>query len=210
MGPYFSFGVNMKRILSVLVFLMTIPTFAATWTADNSHSTVGFKVKHMMLSNTAGKFTDYVATLTTDDKTNKLTGVDSTIQTKSVDTANEKRDTHLKTADFFDVEKFPTIVFKSKKVTAGKAGKAKITGDLTMHGVTKEVTFDGEVTEAIKDPYGNSRRAFTATTSINRKDFGLTWNKTMDNGGVVVGDKVDVSLDMEFTLAKTEAGATKS
>jgi len=199
----------MKRQLSALAFLVSLPVLAGTWTVDASHSTVGFKVKHMMLSNTAGKFNDYTATMTTDDK-NKMTAVESTIQAKSVDTANEKRDAHLKTPDFFDVEKYPTITFKSKKITGGKAGKTKVTGDLTMHGVTKEVTFDGEVTDAIKDPYGNSRRAFSATTSIARKDWGLTWSKNLDNGGAVVGDKVDVNLEMEFTQAPTEAGSKKS
>ncbi len=196
-------------ILSAIILMLSGTVFGGVWTADTSHSLVGFKVKHMMLSNTNGKFNDFSATLTTDDK-EKLMAVDTTIQAKSLDTTNEKRDAHLRSVDFFDTEKFPTITFRTKKITAVKKGTFKLVGELTMHGVTKELTFDADMTDAIKDPTGMQRRAFSASTKINRKDWGLSWNKTLDNGGVAVGDTVDVNLDLEFTSGAKAAAPTKS
>jgi polyisoprenoid-binding protein YceI len=124
--------------------------------------------------------------------------IEASIDTASIDTRNDQRDTHLKSPDFFDVAKFPTMTFKSKKIEKTGDGKAKVTGDLTLHGVTKEVVLDVEgPTPTIKDPYGNTKAGARATTKLNRKDFGIVWNKSMDGGGVVVGDEVEVTIDIE-------------
>jgi len=187
----------MKRV-ALLVLALALPAFGAEWIADNAHSEVGFRIRHLMISNVKGKFKDYTVTLTTDDK-DKLTKVEATIDAKSIDTGNEKRDEHLRSADFFDVEKQKDITFKSTKVTQSGKDKIKITGDLTMHGVTKPVTFDGTITKAMKDPFGGTRRALAAKTKINRKDFGLNWNKAIETGGVVVGDEVNIETEFEFT-----------
>lgn len=190
--------------LLVATLLLASPVLAGEWNVDPSHSAVNFKIRHMMLSNVNGKFKDYKIALTTDDK-DKVTLVDATIDAKSIDTSEQKRDDHLRGKDFFDTEANPNITFKSKKIVPSKEkGAVKIVGELTMHGVTKEVTFNGNVTPAIKDPYGNQRRGLSATAKVNRKDFGIVWNSPMEGGGVVVGDTVDVNLELEFTAAKKD------
>lgn len=187
--------------VALLLLFIAVAANAAEWTMDGAHSETKFKIRHLMISNVTGAFKDFTAKLTTDDK-DKPTLLEGTIQTKSIDTANAKRDEHLKSPDFFDTEKFPTITFKSKKFSGTK--NVKVTGELTMHGVTKEVTLNGELTPAIKDPMGNPKRGFSGTTKINRKDFGLTWNKAMDGGGVVLGETVDVDVSFEFAGVKKD------
>jgi polyisoprenoid-binding protein YceI len=152
----------------------------------------------MMISTVRGQFRTFTAKATGDPTAPAKATIEATIDAVSIDTGNEKRDAHLKTADFLDVEKFPTITFKSKKIEAGAAGHTKVTGDLTLHGMTKEVVLDVEgPTPVIKDPMGNTKAGAHATTKINRKDFGIVWNKSLDGGGLMVGDDIDVTIDIE-------------
>jgi len=185
-------------ILLGLVLRAPVPGWTATWEADPAHSQVGFAIRHMMISTVRGQFRTFTATATGDPTAPAKATIEATIDAASIDTGNEKRDAHLKTADFLDVEKFPTITFKSKKIEAGSAGHTKVTGDLTLHGMTKEVVLDVEgPTPVIKDPMGNTKAGAHATTKINRKDFGIVWNKSMDGGGLMVGDDIDITIDVE-------------
>jgi len=183
-----------------LVLGLVVPTLghAATWEVDPVHSTVGFAIRHMMISTVRGHFHTFTATATGDPAAPTAATIVATIDATTIDTANEKRDTHLKTADFLDVEKFPTIVFTSKKIESAGQGKVKVTGDLTLHGVTKQVVVDVEgPTPTIKDPMGNTKAGAHATARINRKDFGIVWNKAMDGGGIMLGEEIDISIDIE-------------
>jgi polyisoprenoid-binding protein YceI len=188
----------MRHLVLALVLLVPSLARAAVWELDPAHSSIGFGVRHMMISTVRGEFHTFTGQATGDPAHPTDAAVEATIQAGSLDTRNDKRDGHLKSPDFFDVEKFPTITFKSKKVEPGAAGHVKVTGDLTLHGVTKEVVLDVEgPTPAIKDPMGNTKAGAHATTTINRKDFGIVWNKAMDGGGLMVGDDVDVTIDVE-------------
>jgi polyisoprenoid-binding protein YceI len=172
------------------------------WEADLAHSHIGFTVRHMMVSNVKGEFTKYSVKVQTEKDLTKST-VEVTIDVASISTGNAQRDGHLKSPDFFDAAKFPTITFKSKKIA--KAGKDafKVTGDLTIKGKTKEVVLEVKnFAGPIKDPYGGSRVGLEAATKIDRRDFGLTWNKTLDAGGVVVGNDVKIGLEVELTQPK--------
>ncbi len=168
---------------------------------DPSHTHAQFSVRHMMVSNVRGEFTKLEGEAVIDDANIERSKVSVTIDAASISSRDEKRDAHLRSPDFFDVEKFPTITFTSTSVR--KSGdKIEITGDFTMHGVTKEVRLDvDELTESVTDPWGNSRRGAHATTTIERKDFGLVWNANLDKGGVAVGDKVSITLEAEFIRA---------
>lgn len=176
-----------------------IPT--GTWTVDAAHSTVGFAVKHMGIATVRGRFTEFEGTLEVGED---LAGSSArgTVKAASITTEEQQRDEHLRSPDFFDVAKFPTITFKSKKVKASGATKAKVTGDLTIHGVTKEVVLDAQLTPETQNPWGQTVRGATATTKINRKDFGLGWNKVLEAGGVLVGDEVKIQLDLELRKLK--------
>jgi len=194
----------MRRSIRLLVpalavaLLVPAPTRAATWELDPAHSTIGFAIRHMMISTVRGQFRTFTGKATGDPKTPDKAAIEASIDAASIDTANEKRDGHLKSPDFFDVAKFPTITFKSKTITAAGAGKAKVTGDLTLHGVTKEVVLEVEgPTQVIKDPMGNTRAGAHATAKINRKDFGIAYNKALDGGGLMVGDEVEITIDVE-------------
>jgi len=152
----------------------------------------------MMISTVRGQFGTFSGKATGDPKAPDKAQIEATVDVASIDTANEKRDGHLKSPDFFDAAKFPTITFKSKKIVAAGAGKAKVTGDLTLHGVTKEVVLEVEgPTDVIKDPMGKTRAGAHATTKINRKDFGIVYDKTMDGGGLMVGNEVEITIDVE-------------
>jgi polyisoprenoid-binding protein YceI len=156
-------------------------------------------VKHLMISTVRGEFKGVTGTVTWDDQDVTKSKVDVTIDAKTVNTGEDARDKDLKSEKFFDVEKFTTMTFTSKKVEAAGVGKLKVTGDLTIHGVTKEVVLDVEgPTAPVKDPWGNTRVAASATTKVNRQDFGVKWNANMDGGGVVVGDTVNITIDMEM------------
>lgn len=197
------FRLNRISATLALTTLLSVSSFAApqTWEVDGSHSTGRFKIKHMMISNVSGEITGMKGTFTTDGKDVTKTTADVTLDLATINTNNAKRDEHLKSADFFDTAKFPTIAFKSTKVTKGKGGHFTMTGTLTMHGVTKDVTLtDGDLTSEVKDPWGMTRRAFTAKTKINRKDYGLNWNKAIETGGVVVGDTAEIELEVEMTI----------
>lgn len=193
----------MQRIIVALaaLFALALPAgaSASTWVIDPDHSSVDFKVRHLMVSNVKGNFTSFQGTVELDDKDLTKSKVSVTIDTNSIDTNVRKRDEHLRSADFFDVAKYPLMTFTAKKIAQnGKAGLA-ITGDLTLHGVTREVVLDADaLSPEIKDPWGNVRRGTTATTAINRRDFGLTWNAALETGGVVVGDEVAVTLEIEM------------
>jgi len=170
----------------------------STWEIDPAHSHAQFKVRHMMISNVKGEFTKLSGTVKIDSANVTRSTVNITVDTTSISTRDTQRDGHLKSPDFFDVEKYPTITFKSTKITSTGDG-LELTGDLTMHGVTKPVTFevDGPTPET-KDPWGNIRRGVEATTTIDRKDFGLVWNASLETGGVMVGDKVHLTVDAEL------------
>ncbi len=184
--------------LLLLVFAAAPVAMAETWQIDPAHTNVEFTVRHMMISNVKGEFQKTAGTITTNGSDPTSAVIDATIDADSLNTRVEKRDGHLKSPDFLDVAKYPTITFKSTKVEANGTGKWKVTGDLTLHGVTKSVVLDVDAPAApIKDPMGNTRAGASATTTISRKDFGLTWNKTMETGGVLVGDEVAIAIDVE-------------
>ena len=190
--------ISSSLIALVLVIAAPLAASADTWQIDPVHTTVGFSVRHMMISNVRGQFTKVAGTITAKDSDPASVKVEATIETSSIDTRSADRDADLKSANFLDVAKYPTMTFKSKKIEPAGTGKWKMVGDLTLHGVTKEVTLDVEgPTAPIKDPYGNTRAGASATTKINRKDFGLTWSKALEAGGAVVGDEVTVSIDVE-------------
>lgn len=186
--------------LFALVLVMTVPLAAPadTWKIDPVHTTVEFTVRHMMISNVKGQFTKVAGTITANGNDPASVRIEATIETSSIDTRSADRDADLKSANFLDVAKYPTMKFKSKKVEAAGTGKWKVVGDLTLHGVTKEVTLEVEIPgPPIKDPWGNTRAGASATATISRKQFGLTWNKLLETGGAVVGDDVAVSIDVE-------------
>lgn len=189
-----------KNTLTVIltVAVIAVAAKAETWSVDKAHSSLGFSVRHMVISKTTGKFNDFDGTLTFDGENLANGSVLVTAQMASIDTDDEKRDDHLRSADFFDVEKHPTMTFESTRVIPGDGNEFKLVGDLTIKGVTKEVTFDGEFNGVIADPWGSTRAGFSAKTDINRQDFGITWNKTLDAGGLVVGDNVEIIVEMEF------------
>ena len=189
-----------RRLLSVavLVALMGVSAQADQWHIDKVHSTVGFSVRHMVVSKVIGRFRDFTGSLNFDGKNVAAGTAEMTVQMTSIDTDEPKRDDHLRSADFFDVANFPTMTFKSKKVIPGKDGAFQLVGDLTLRGITKEVTFDCEFNGVVSDPWGGTRAGFSAQTKINRQDFKVSWNQTLDAGGVVVGDEVTVMLDLEW------------
>jgi polyisoprenoid-binding protein YceI len=180
---------------------------ANTWTFDLSHSHINFHVRHLMVSKVHGHFPKWSGNLVLDDADITKSKFDVTIDAASVDTKEEKRDAHLRSADFFDVEKFPTLTFKSTKIEKKGDDEAIVTGDLTIHGVTKSVKLDVELAGQVKDPWGGTRTGFSAKTSVSRKDFGLTWNAALEAGGVVVGDKIEITLDIEAIKAAATAAA---
>ncbi|MBW4038616.1 MAG: YceI family protein [Acidobacteria bacterium] len=173
-----------------------------TWKLDPAHSSAEFKVKHMMISNVKGSFNGLSGTLIEDTSDPTRSHVEAWIEIASISTGDESRDTHLKSADFFDHAQFPTMTFRSTSVVKTGAEAYNVTGDLTLHGVTKPVTFAVEGPSAPgKDPWGNTRIGLSATTKINRKDFGLSWNAALDTGGVLVGEDVQISLEVQFIKA---------
>lgn len=193
----------MKKIIASIstIIALALPAFAfaTTWTIDPEHSNVGFKVKHLMVSNVRGSFEKHTGIVEINDKDVTKSKVEVSIETNSINTNVQKRDEHLRSADFFDVATFPTMTFVSKKVAKAGKDKLKVTGDLTLHGVTKQVVLDVEgPTRESKDPWGNIRKGATATTKINRKDFGLVWNTALETGGVAVGEEITITLEIEM------------
>ncbi len=173
----------------------------ARWNIDPDHSLIEFRVAHMVISKTSGRFMDYRGFVDIDVDAKTFKAIEATINAESINTNHEKRDGHLRNADFLDVKQFPTITYAMK--TAQKEGETyKIVGNLTLHGVTKEVTLTGTLNGVTKDPWGNTRVGFTADGTLNRKDFGMSWNKALDNGGLIVGNDVHIHLDIECIKAK--------
>ncbi len=168
-----------------------------TYTIDNAHSDISFSVRHMMFAKVRGHFTKWTATLAFDEANASASSVEVTIDAASIDTREPQRDGHLKSADFLDTEKYPKITFKSRKVEPSGARKYKVTGDLGIRGVTHEAVLDVEETGKGKDPWGNQRVAFLAKGSINRQDYGLKWNQALEAGGVLVGEKVEIEIDVQ-------------
>lgn len=173
-----------------------------SWKVDPAHSTAEFKIRHMMISNVKGHFSGITGSLMLNEADVTRSAVDASIGVASLNTREPQRDAHLKSADFFDAEKFPKLSFKSTRVTRDAQGELLVTGDLNIHGVTRSVVFTVEsLSEPAKDPWGNTRVGLSATTKINRKDFGLTWTAALETGGVLVGDEVTISLDVQFIKA---------
>lgn len=172
---------------------------ATTWKIDGAHSQANFKIKHMMVSWVYGSITGITGSVELDDKDVTKSKVFATLDTATIDTRDAKRDEHLKSPDFFDVKKNPTMKFESKGVT-GSGENLKVVGSLTLNGVTKDVELAVEgPTPAVKSPFGDQRRGLVATTKINRKDYNLVWNKALDGGGLVIGEEVQITLNMELT-----------
>ena len=186
-------------VLGLAVLALPAVAGAETWVLDTAHTGVHFKVRHLMVSWVRGDFERFSGKVVYDEKDLSKSSAEITLDAASISTRVDKRDTHLKSPDFLDAEKHPTLTFRSKRVEKAGDGTLRMTGDLTIRGVTKEVvlTVDGP-TPAIKDPWGNSRVGGQAATKINRKDFGLVWNATLETGGVVVGDEVEITIEIEL------------
>ena len=175
----------------------TAATGTTTWAIDPAHTHVGFAVKHLMISTVRGRFGGVTGSVVTDEADPARGIAEIEIDAASIDTREGQRDAHLKSADFFDVEKFPKLIFKSKRIADAKGDTFKLIGDLTIHGVTREVTLDVTSGGRGKDPWGGERAAFSATTAIKRSDYGLTWNQALEAGGFLVGDEVKISLNIQ-------------
>jgi polyisoprenoid-binding protein YceI len=182
---------------------------AETYNVDKAHSEVTFSVRHMGVSRVGGRFNDVSGTIDGDPKKPEAASVSFNVKTASVDTNQEGRDKHLKSPDFFDVDKFPEITFKSSKIAAKGTGKYDVTGTLTMHGVSKEITLPVTMAGPVSDGRGGQKVGFETATTLNRKDYGITWNKALDAGGVVVSEEVQVSISFEANQAKPEAPPAK-
>jgi polyisoprenoid-binding protein YceI len=185
-------------ILAILV--ITLPAMTQTiWSIDPAHSAAQFQVRHLMISNVRGEFSKMSGTVSFDGKDYSSIQAEAAIEVASINTREPKRDTHLRSSDFFDASNYPTITFKSKRVTNINGNRFDLIGDITIRGVTKEITLAVEATPVIKGMGGESRIGASATTRLNRQDFGVKWNSTLDGGGVVVGDVIQITLDLELT-----------
>lgn len=194
-----------SSVLAVALVALPSLSQAANYEIDPSHSSAQFAVKHLMVSTVRGEFGKLSGTAVIDDKNLGKATVEASIDATTINTREPKRDEHLRSPDFFDTAKFPSITFKSTEVKKAGEGKYKVTGNLTIHGVTKSVVLDVDAPATeVKDPYGNVKRGATATATISRKDFGLTWNKALETGGVVVGDSVQITIDLQ--LVRKDAG----
>jgi len=192
----------MKRLFALVLsvaLLAPLNVIAATYTLDPSHTNIGFKVKHLMIANVKGSFEKFKGTVTIDEKDIARSKVNVTVEVVSINTNIAKRDEHLRSGDFFDVAKYPVMTFESTRVERAGADKLKVTGNLTIKGVTKQVVLAVEgLSGEIKTPQGVAKRGASATAVINRQDFGVSWNRTLDAGGVLVGDEVQISIDAEL------------
>ncbi len=188
------------QILAVCVAIAAAAPAAAqqvqVWEIDAAHSEVSFRIRHLV-SQVRGSFRDFSVRVETNEANPAASKVNFTIQAASIDTGNADRDKHLRSEDFFDVEKFPTITFVSSKITPKGNNRFEVTGTLTMHGVAKEITLPVEFTGIVKDPWGNTKAGFETAATINRKDFGIVWNRALDTGGFVLGDDVHVSISLQ-------------
>lgn len=195
----------MKKTTTLLVaaFAFILSANAqAKWGFDKSHSSVSFSIAHMVISETTGQFKDYEGTVTASKDDFSDAQVELTIQATSIDTDDEKRDGHLRAPDFFDVEKFPTITFKSTKMEAAGDNMYKLHGELTMHGVTKAVVLDAKYGGTVNDPWGNTKAGFKVSGTLNRTDFDLKYNSVMEAGGLMIGEEVEITCKMELVKMK--------
>lgn len=188
----------LNKILLVLALslMLVSPLFAASYKIDNNHSEVGFTVDHLMFFKVTGYFSTFTGTIEADADNKTLSATKASIQTASIDTRNDKRDEHLRSPEFFDVEKYPVMTFISEKIE-GSGSNIKVHGTLTLRGISKPVVLTGAFLGENTDPWGNVRVGFSAKGKINRKDFGLTWNKALEAGGVTVGDDVELALQIQ-------------
>jgi len=194
--------VRLKSFFAALFAIAALPLFADTYTVDKTHSEATFQVRHLV-SRVSGKFDDFDGTFNIDPKKPSASNVAFTIKAASVNTGVKDRDAHLRTADFFDAEKYPEITFQSTSIKpSGKKDIYDVTGNLTMRGVTKKVTFPVTFLGFVKDPWGNDKAGFSLQTKVNRKDYGINWNKALDNGGVLVGEDVDITINLETQKQK--------
>ncbi len=186
------------QALAVLLAIAAATPAAAqqVWEIDGVHSEVSFRIRHLV-SQVRGSFRDFAVKVETNQANPAASRVSFTIQAASIDTGNGDRDKHLRSADFFDVEKFPTITFASTAIAPRGNNRFDVTGTLTMHGVSKEITLPVEFTGTMQDPMGNTKAGFETSTTINRKDYGIIWNRALDTGGFVLGDDVDVSISLQ-------------
>ncbi len=180
---------------------------ATIWNIDTSHSAIHFSVRHMVVSKTRGRFTKFSGQIAFDPDDPAKSSVQVTIEPASLDTADAQRDAHLRSADFFDVDKYPQAAFKSTKVIDLGGDKYQVEGDLTIRGVTRPVVLEAVFEGSAKDPWGGERAGFAAVTSLDRSDFGLTWNKALETGGVLVGDKVELTLEVEAVKQAAQQAA---
>jgi polyisoprenoid-binding protein YceI len=200
----------LRTALTVLAcVLVAASARAETWTIDPVHSSIDFSVRHMMLSNVTGEFDKFAGTISANGADPNSLAIDVTIDAASVDTHTEKRDNDLRSPNFLDVAKYPTITFKSTKVEAAGQNRWKVTGDLTLHGVTKPVVLDVTGPTPEVKAMGKIHRAASATTTIDRRDFGLTFNKTLDNGGLVVGNEVTITINVDAAKNPLTDGVEK-
>ena len=196
----------MKKLILTAALTLSSFAFASTWDIDAAHAAANFSVKHLAISSVSGTLGEVSGKVEVDDKDVTKSKLDVSIDVKGLNTKQVKRDEHLRSKDFFEVEKFPTMTFKSTKIEKGEGNKLKITGDLKIKDVTKSVVLDSELTQEVANPFSKAKtRGFTGTTAINRKDFGLTWNVALETGGVLVGE--DVKVTVEGEVIKKEAAA---
>ncbi len=196
----------MKKLILSAALTLSSFSFASTWDIDAAHAAANFAVKHMMVSTVNGTLGDVTGKVEVDDKDITKSKIDVSIDVKGINTKQVKRDEHLRSADFFDAEKFPAITFKSTKIEKGEGSKLKVTGDLKIKGVSKSVVLDGELSAEVANPFTKAKtRGFSGSTTINRKDFGLSWNAALETGGVMVSEDVKVTVEAEVT--KKEAAA---
>jgi polyisoprenoid-binding protein YceI len=187
-----------KKSILFFSLLFVVTANAADFNIDKSHSHVTFKVKHMMISNVSGEFKDYNGEISYDTTSKKFTKFMGSVAANSIDTGIKKRDDHLRSADFFEVDKFPKIKFIMSDYQKISDDEGKMNGTITIKDVSKKITFDVEIGGMINDPWGNTRLGFSMESSLNRKDFGLNWNRLLESGGLVVGDKIKLKIDLEL------------
>ncbi|MFI5303622.1 MAG: YceI family protein [Nitrospiria bacterium] len=200
------FKLNTAKITFLALLILSFIShsgYSAEFAVDKDHSHAGFQVRHLV-TKLQGEFKDFEGTFTFDEKSPEKSAGKFTIKAASINTNHEKRDNHLRSPDFFDVEKFPTLSFESKKFIPSGDKKFLLTGDLTLHGVTRPVTFEVEFYGVEKSPFGDYRAGFSASSKINRKDYGIIWNKVLDNGGYLIGDEVEMNIQIEAVEKQTK------
>ena len=197
----FKNALTFSTILLVIGLAAVESSGADKYTIDRTHSSIGFGVRHMVVSKVKGEFNEFAGTILYDDKDITKSGVEVTIKTATIDTKDAKRDEHLKSPDFFDAPKHPEISFKSKRIEKMEDGYVAV-GDLTMRGVTKEIRIPFTIAGMVTDPYGNTRLGLSARTKVNRQDYGVSWSKELDSGGLVVSDDVEIEIEIEAVKAK--------